>query len=320
MKTRIVLSPLVFLLLAFIAASAFAGIGPSTQPNLPSVARPSDTTQIFLPIIQTVKPVPAFKHIYIIVMENQFYSSIIGSQAAPYINSLALKFGLATNYQADFHPSEPNYMALFSGSNQGVIDDGEYNVNAPNVADQIEASGRTWRSYAEDYPGNCSLIMQSGNYVRRHVPALNFLNITQNAKRCANVTDMTNFDPTAADFEFITPNLIDDMHDGGAAAVANGDAWLSTFVPKIITSDSWLMGGSVLFIVWDEDATYVPAGFATSGGNVPLLVIAPNLPYSAYQSSNLYDHYSLLRTIQNAWSLGCLANTCQANDLSEFFQ
>ena len=71
---------------------------------------------------------------------------VIGSGAAPYINSLAASYGLATNYYAASHPSLPNYLALTAGSTFGITSDcTTCFVNATNIADQIEASGRSWR-------------------------------------------------------------------------------------------------------------------------------------------------------------------------------
>ncbi len=320
MKYRVLFALFVFVLLASTAVSVLATAVPSSPLSAPRLPQAGDQAQTFLPMLLRPRPLPAFKHVYIIVMENQFYTSIVGNTtAAPYINNTLIPtYALATNYQALFHPSQPNYMALFSGSNQGVVDDNLYNVNAANLADQIEAAGKTWHFYAEDFPGNCNLTLAVGEYARRHVPALNFLNITTNPTRCANITDLTSFDPAAANYEFITPNLIDDMHDGGAQAISNGDTWLSTWVStNILNSAAWLDGG-VLFIVWDEDAS--PSPSVPGGGQVPLIIAAPNLIRPGYQSGVSYNHYSLLWTIQKSLGLPCLANSCGQNDLAEFFQ
>jgi hypothetical protein len=197
-----------------------------------------------------------------------------------------------------------------------VTTDGTFNLGAKNVADQMDAKGKTWKIFAQNVPLNCYTGSSasggedgSGSYVRRHEPAISFTDISGNASRCANITDFTHFDPAAANYEFIKPNLCNDMHD---CSVAVGDAFLSSFVPSILNSAAWKQGG-VLFITWDE-GTSTTGG----GGHVATIVIASNVT-AGYRSSTAHNHYSLLRTIEDAWGLGCLANTCSANNMAEFF-
>ncbi|HEX7612769.1 MAG TPA: alkaline phosphatase family protein, partial [Candidatus Limnocylindrales bacterium] len=152
-----------------------------------------------------VSPTPAsglpdFKHVYVIILENREYGSIVGSSAAPYINSLIARYGQATNLYAETHPSEPNYIALTSGGLQGTNSGGAYNLGAPNLFDQIEAAGRTWRVYAQSYPGNCYLGSGTdavadgtgapGDYARKHNPAISYTSISGNPARCANITKL----------------------------------------------------------------------------------------------------------------------------------
>jgi phosphatidylinositol-3-phosphatase len=272
--------------------------------------------------------VPAFSHVYLLVMENQYYGNIVGNSSAPYINSLIANYGLATNYQAVAHPSEPNYLALFSGSTQGVTDDVNHDFSGPNLADQLEAKGKTWRVFAENYPVNLGCYTgatysggedggtaaDSWTYARKHEPAVSFTDISTSTIRCGNISDFTHFDPSAADFELIVPNLLHDMHDqpSGTNRIATGDAFLHGFVTTILSSTAW-SPNSVLFIVWDE------AGANPANSNqVVALVITSSMP-KGFQSNIAHDHYALLRTIEDAWGLGCLNNTCTANNFDEFF-
>jgi len=257
---------------------------------------------------------PPFTHIWVIMMENRDYSRVIDSPNSPYINELAATYGLATNYYAVTHGSQPNYVALFSGAQYGVTGGSTPNLNESNLADQIEASHRTWKVFAENFPDNCFNGVTAsggrdgpGTYVRRHVPAIAFRDISNSASRCANVTDFSHFDPTAANFELIVPNLIDDGHDGTSQ---QADAFLRRFVPRITGSSAWNDSG-VLLIVWDE-------GKESGDNHIPALVISP-LVGRGFRSAVRHDHYSLLRTIEEAWSLPCLVNACQANTLAEFF-
>ena len=261
--------------------------------------------------------VPALSHVYVIVMENKEYGSIVGSSNAPYLNGLIAKGALATNYRAVAHPSEPNYLALWSGSTQGVTDDGVHNLPGTNIADQLAAHGKSWRVFAQNVPLGCSKVATAsggpdgtGTYARKHEPAISFTDISGSPARCANITDFSHFDPAAANFELIVPNLCNDMHD---CSVATGDTFLSGFVPGILGSSAFKNGG-VLFITWDEGSTSLGGG-----GRVATIAVGPGVR-TGYQSTVAHTHYSLVRTIENAWGLGCLNKTCAANDLREIFK
>ncbi len=259
---------------------------------------------------------PAFSHIYVLVMENREYGSIVGSANAPYLNGLIAQYGLATNYDAVAHPSEPNYFALFSGSTQGITNDSRYDLPGANLVDQLTAHQKSWRVFAQNLPLGCYTGMTasggpdgSGSYARKHEPAISFTDISGDAPRCADIANFSAFDPSAADFEMIVPNLCNDMHD---CSVATGDTFLKGFVPTI-TSSSAFKDGGVLFITWDEGTSDIGGG-----GHVATLVIGPGVK-TGFASSVAHDHYSLVRTIEDAWGLGCLNQTCSANDLGEFF-
>ncbi len=262
---------------------------------------------------------PAFTHIYIIVMENKEYGSIVGSSRAPYINSLIRRYGLATNYTAVAHPSEPNYLALWAGSTFGIRDDSVHNIAGRNVADQLAAHGRSWHVYAQDLPRICStvsaayggvdLVGAAGWYARKHEPAINFTDISGNWSRCSRITRLSSFSPTAASLELIVPNMTNDMHDG---TIAQGDGFLHAFVPRITGSSAF--PSSLLVITWDEGYTTLGGG-----GRVATIVISPRAR-AGYRSATAHNHYSLLRTVEDTWGLGCLNRTCYANDLRGFFR
>lgn len=261
-----------------------------------------------------VPPPPAFSHIWVIFMENHDFTQIIHNPDAPYINELATSYGLGARYYGVVHGSQPNYVAFFSGDQYGVTGGSTPNLDAPNLVDQLEAHDRSWHVYAENFPGDCFNGVTSsggadgpGTYVRRHVPAMAFRDIRLNPQRCARVTSFASFDPAAAQFELIVPNLTNNMHDG---TIRQGDDFLRSFVPRIIGSSAWKEDGA-LFIVWDE-------GRETGANRVPLLVIAPDVK-PGFRSDVVHDHYSLLRTVEDAWNLGCLGHACTANDLGEFF-
>ncbi len=252
--------------------------------------------------------VPAFSHVFVIVMENNEYGNIIGSGAAPYINSLANSYGLATNYYAASHPSLPNYLALTAGSTFGIASDcTTCYVNATNIADQVEASGRSWKAYMEDMPSPCFTGAWSGNYATKHDPFMYYNDIRNNAARCAaHVVPFTQFwgdmsSGNVPNYVWITPNMCNDMHD---CAVSTGDAWLRGVVPTIIGSSAFRNGG-VLFITWDEGSTSAGCCGDTWGGHVATLVISPR-SISGYRSAVAENHYGLLRTIEDGFRLAHL--------------
>jgi hypothetical protein len=259
-------------------------------------------------------PIPRFNHVYVIVLENHDLSAVIGDPGAPYLNSLAARYGLATEYSAVAIPSQPNYIALFGGSTRGIADNENHDLSVPNLADEIEANGHTWRVFAENVPSGCFTGAVSsggadgaGTYARKHEPAISFTNISTNPARCANITDFSHFDPAAADFELIIPNLCNDMHD---CSVAAGDRFMAGFVPRIL--DSPAFQGSALFITFDEGTT------SRGDQHVATIVIGPGVP-AGMKSSIAHTHYSLLRSIEDTWGMGCLDESCDANNLAEFF-
>ncbi len=291
---------------------ASVGLTIPTVSNPLNALKPTGT-----PLPATASGIPAFTHIYVIIMENKEYGSVVGNRTAPFINSLIAQYGLATDYTAVTHPSEPNYFALFAASTEGATGDGVYNLAGPNLADQIEQGGKTWQVFAQNVPTGCFAGAVatdgedgSGTYARKHEPAISFTDISGSATRCANITDLKHFDAKAANYELIAPNLCNDMHD---CAVATGDKFLQDFVPQITNSDAWQNGG-VLFIVWDEGTSGLGGG-----GRVPLLVISKQVAKGT-TSAVAHNHYSLVRTIEDAWGLPCLNAACQANNLADFFK
>ena len=184
--------------------------------------------------------VPALSHVYVIVMENKEYGAIVGSSNAPYLNGLIAKGALATNYRAVAHPSEPNYLALWSGSTQGVTDDGVHNLPGTNIADQLAANGKSWRVFAQNVPARVlqgdDRERRSGRHrhVRPQARAGDQLHRHQRQRGTLRQHHgLQPLHPAAANFELIVPNLCNDMHD---CSVATGDTFLSGFVPGILAA------------------------------------------------------------------------------------
>ena len=93
-------------------------------------------------------------HVIVVVEENRSFREIIGDTTdAPYLNTLAQTGAVFTNSFAIAHPSQPNYLALFSGSTQGITnDDTDYFLNQPNLASSLIGNGLSFGGYSEDLP------------------------------------------------------------------------------------------------------------------------------------------------------------------------
>src|SRR5258708_34128337 len=125
-------------------------------------------------------PLPHPDHVVVVLMENKSFGDVIGSANAPYLNSLVSRGALLTTYCGLHHPSQPNYIELFSGKEQGVCNDHcpPPPITAPNLAASLVAAPKTSIGYAENLPANLATCTTPGNYARKHCPSLDFTCIT----------------------------------------------------------------------------------------------------------------------------------------------
>ena len=253
--------------------------------------------------------VPPFNRVVVIVFENHEYGQIIGNPAAPSFNSLAGHYALLTNYYAVAHPSLPNYLAMISGSTQGITSDcASCHVDAPNLADTLESAHKSWKVYAEGLPSPGFTGTVSGLYVKWHIPFLFFNDVLQSPARLRRIVPLSSLpgDLSARklpDFSLIVPNLCHDIH---YCPVATGDAWLSTFLPSLLSSPELKRG--VVFVAFDEG---VETDKAHGGGHIPVVVAGP-LVRAGARATELLDHYGLLRTIEQSWGLTQLGQSGSA--------
>lgn len=224
-------------------------------------------------------------HVVWIWFENKDPTDVLGTNSAPYFDSLAARCGLATNYTAVAHPSLPNYIAATSGSTQGITDDDNppsHPLEVPSVFGQVAS-----RSYAQSMPAPCTL-SDDGRYAVRHVPQVYYLRLRS---RCSSdVLPLDQFDPKRLPpFTFITPDMCSDMHN---CPVAKGDSWLHGFLPQILGTRDYLAGRTVVFITFDE------ADKNADSNQVPMLVLSQWTP-AGIRSTVPFSHYSLLRTTED---------------------
>jgi hypothetical protein len=253
----------------------------------------------------------------VIVMENHEFGSIIGSSEAPFLNDLASRSTLLTNYDAVAHPSLPNYLAMLGGSTFGITSDcTDCTVDGPNLVDQLVTAGIGWRAYMEDLPAPCFTGASAAGYVLRHDPFLYFDDVRTDPQRCANVVPYANLpaDATAGrlpPFVWISPNLCHDMHD---CSVGAGDAWLARAVPGVVPS---LAPDGVLIVVWDEGTTdSACCGASTGGGHVAAIVAGPGAR-SAATVATPSNHYSMLALIESKLGLPLLAGARTAPSIRD---
>jgi len=205
-------------------------------------------------IIEAVEPrcllsaVPTPTHVVVVVEENHSYDEVIGNGSAPYINSLASQGALFTNSYAIEHPSQPNYLDLFSGSNQGITDDNATGTfNSANLGSELIGAGLSFTGYSQGLPRAGSTTLTSGAYARKHNPWSDFSNVptADNQPFTAFPSDYTTL-PTVS---FVVPDINNDMHDG---SVQQGDSWLQANIGAYAT---WAKThNSLLIVTWDEDA------------------------------------------------------------------
>jgi len=270
--------------------------------------------------IASIQTGTGFDYVVTILMENHplntsYPNGIIGNPDLPYINSLARNYSLANYYFAVASGSLPDYVALTDANITSV----NSSCNAPslgcstdanNIIDRVEASGRTWRAYMEDYSGGCSGTGTSSFYVAIHNPFIFYSDITNNSARCARIvsanpghsgspdsqliSDLSST-TTASNYMWLTPNNCDNMH--GECATATGDSYLSQLIPAILNSKVFQSQRATIFLVFDEP-TYCPYGQCP----VPAIWAGPATKF-AYSSNTQYTHYSLLATLENVWTL-----------------
>lgn len=234
--------------------------------------------------------------------ENHNYGSVIGNPTAPVLNNLAAECGLATQYEANTHPSLPNYMEMTSGQSfaswpwdTNCDPGGSCTTPVKSVFSELAAAGRQWRSYVEEMGHGCGLVSYD-DYAAKHNPAVYYSAIRH---QCA-AWDQPLGTPRSGPWHraivsqrpialtTVTPDLQDDMHDG---TVAQADHWLRAWLPQVIASPAYRSGHLAVLIAWDEGA-----GSGNVPSHAPLVVMSASTP-AGTRSALAFDDYSVLGAI-----------------------
>jgi hypothetical protein len=289
--------------------------------------------------------------IYLIVMENQSFDNVIGSTTAsgyrllaPFLTQAALTNRLATLAFGVTHPSLPNYLSLLAGNSFGIHDDNAscygrprqnrcHSFDKKNLVDSLEAAGITWASFNESMPkdgflGETYPHKGDGLYRQKHNPFVYFKDIATNPKRLARVKTFVDLKNainagTLPRFSFIVPNECHDMHSSvpfcpgpNSKLIEAGDTAVQKLVEAIIGSGAFTQR-SLIFIIWDEGGNSnlgcCDSPPEMAGGHTSFIIIA-GVP-GAKTSSQPYNEYSVLSTIETLWKLPKLGYTADTDNV-----
>ena len=337
---------LFFLLLVVLVILLVLLASCARQPNgsaeIPLVAKPPEMVR--------------FEHVFVVVEENQNYEEVIGNiKDMPYFNSLAEKYGLATNYYANTHPSINNYFYLTAGRSGtrkpfggDMADKFPWEVPGENIASVLTENGKTWKAYAENLPKTGYVEGDQFPYVKRHNPFAYFDTVRQTngaALQPIQTANIVSFDSFAGDlqqnalpdYSFIVPNLYHDGHNdeitkkgagcGDHRALQQVDTWLKDKMEPLIQSATFKRGG-LLVIVFDEGCELGPKADwrldpkkpkLRGGGHIPALIISSKTP-AGTKVDDLYHHESVLRLSLRALGVEKMpAGAKSAPDMNGFF-
>jgi phosphatidylinositol-3-phosphatase len=255
---------------------------PASAQPAPSTAPPTAS-----PAVTGLEGVPRFAHIIVVVEENKSYGELVGPAAPPFLTALARSGAVLTQSYAITHPSQPNYLALFSGSTYGLTSDScPHQFTGPNLGAALLAAGDTFAGYAESLPAVGYRGCRAGEYARKHAPWTDFtLPNTVNRPMTAFPADFRQL-PSLA---IVIPNLQDDMHDG---SIAKGDDWLAAHLSAY---RNWATShNSLLVITTDEDDS-------NHANHITTILAGAHIAPGHY--SRRTSHYGLLRTLLDSFRL-----------------
>jgi phosphatidylinositol-3-phosphatase len=246
------------------------------------------------------------KWVQLVIFENESYDDIVGSSHAPYITSLAKTWANMTNSHAITHPSQPNYLALFSGSTQGVTSDNcPVNFSVASLGSELVKAGISFTGFAESMPSDgfegCQAhpdhLPSGWLYMRKHVPWTDF----ETVPRKDSIVYTKALSKPPSQFVWITPNMCNDMHD---CSIATGDTWASKNLPNLIAWDK--ANDGVLILTFDEND-------GSPGNQIPT-ILAGNVNPGSY--SQHITHYNVLRTIEDIFAVKALGKAAPATPIT----
>lgn len=263
------------------------------------------TQQAKARVSQGTLPKPS--HIVVVIEENKSYGQIVGNDQAPFLNKLASKGALLVNAYGITHPSEPNYLALFSGSTHGLHwDSCPHHYSDSNLASELRQAGLSFATYSQSLPKAGSTACRQGRYARKHNPAVNWQGANVKPGQNLPFSDFPKHWANLPTVSFVIPNIDHDMH---SASIAKGDKWLKQHLQGYAR---WAKNhNSLLIITWDEDND-------RHHNHIPVIIAGAHVKDMHFQPQ--INHYSMLRTIETMYGLPLLGKSGDAMPIEAIWQ
>lgn len=292
---------LLVLLLSTVLLSGCFSNGVSASNPVPAKGITGVTPAVSTRAATAVKK---YDHIVLVVEENHSYNQIVNSNQNPFMQSLIKKGALFTDAHGITHPSQPNYLALFSGSTQGIKSDAcKGPFQAPNLSSRLAAAHLSFAGYSEAMPAVGFSKCYYKGYARKHNPWAQFKNVPKEANR--PMTDFSTDFSKLPTVSFVIPALENDMHDG---TVKEADDWLKK---NLGAYAAWAEShNSLLIVTWDEDNFAKP-------NHIPLVFAGAGIKPGKYTQT--VNHYHVLRTIEAMYGLDPLGESKKVQPITNLW-
>jgi phosphatidylinositol-3-phosphatase len=279
-------------------------VKPTLAPS-PTPKQISQDTNKGVQVTPSLFPNIKVDHIVVVIEENHSYQQIVGKKDAPYFNQLIEKGALLTNSHAITHPSQPNYLALFSGSTQGMKDDScGKTYSGDNLASELIKNKLTFVGYSEDLPKPGFSGCSSKGYARKHNPWIQFTNVSADLNQ--PLTSFPQDYSKLPTISFVIPNHQDDMHDG---TIGQADTWLKKNIDDYVT---WAAThNSLLIVTWDEDDN-------AKDNHIPTIFVGPMVKTGKYDEK--INHYNVLRTMEDLFHLPTIGDSAKADPITAIWK
>ena len=250
-----------------------------------------------------------FQKLMYVIFENTNFDPTIKQS---FFKSFADSGVLFTNFYAETHPSQPNYVAMISGDTMGVDNDDDVQIDGTSIVDLLEDKGMSWKVYLENYPGGC-FTGSTSSYVRRHNPFISFLSIQSDPKRCSHLVSADELDKdiaqnTMPQYSFYVPNLENDGHDSD---IQTSNSWFQNKFTPILANESFLKD-MLIIATFDEGRFF-------SWNQIYTAMVGPSVKPGSISKVRL-NHSSIIKMIEDNFDLGSLGHgESESNDMDGFW-
>ncbi|CAN5680702.1 phosphatidylinositol-3-phosphatase [soil metagenome] len=252
--------------------------------------------------------IPRFDHVVVVIEENNSYEQIVSNPEAPYLNHLRARGASFTHIRGETHPSQPNYLYLFSGDNQGITDNTPptQKIDAENLGGDLFAAGLKFKGFSQSLPIDGFEGNVSGAYERKHNPWVNFSDVPSGSNlRFERFPQDSNGYKKLPTISFVVPDEDHNMHDG---PISTADTWIRD---NVLDYANWAVKhNSLLIITWDESDDQF-------GNRIPTFFIGANVAPGRYHNS--LNHLNVLRTLQDMYDLPPTGASAKAKPITDIW-